>query len=335
MATANLGDARPRREEATTQEARAGGRASQVDLREEATVVFPVEPAHELEVRLRRLVEDERVVELVGREAPDGERLAGLGRAGVRDRARGGAAGNLRVRGAQRFARAEERVQGADRVGRGDGVQRLVADRELRARPEDRRANVLRRTLTMGHTEEELARVEPHDLADRGRQVARLAGRQLARREVERGDPEERPFGVDGDDEVVPPGRDPRVVERDAGRHHPHDLARDETLHRRRVRHLFADGDLEPLVEQPLHVAARRVVRHPCHRDLVVRALVARRQGEIERARRLDCVVEEQLVEIPHAKEDERVGVRRLRRQELPHHRRGRSPVGRPGHARQ
>ena len=51
-------------------------------------------------------------------------------------------------------------------------------------------------------------------------------------------------------------------------------------------------------------------------------ALVAARQREVERLRGDDRVVEEELVEVAHAKEEERVRVRRLRGEELPHHRR-------------
>src|SRR5439155_10304631 len=53
--------------------------------------------------------------------------------------------------------------------------------------------------------------------------------------------------------------------------------------------------------------------------DLVRLALVARGEREAERLRSLHRVVEEELVEISHAKKNERVGVALLRREPLPH----------------
>ena len=127
---------------------------------------------------------------------------------------------------------------------------------------------------------------------------------------------------LDRDEVVVLARLEPGVVVDDARAHDADHLARDEALDLRRVGHLLADGDLEALLEEALHVRARGVVRHARHRDLVVRALVARGERQVERARGHDGVLEEELVEVAHAKEQERVRMRRLRVEVLAHHRR-------------
>ena len=52
-----------------------------------------------------------------------------------------------------------------------------------------------------------------------------------------------------------------------------------------RLLHLVADGDLEPLLQEPGHVAAGGVVGHPAHGDLAV-ALGARGERDLQRAPR-------------------------------------------------
>ena len=131
-----------------------------------------------------------------------------------------------------------------------------------------------------------------------------------------------RPLVLDRDEIVILLRLEPRVVVRDPRGDDPHHFARDEPFDRGRIGHLLADGDLEPLLEQSLEVGAGGVVRHARHRDLVVRPFVAGGQRQIESPRRHHGVLEEKLVEVPHAKEKQRVRVRRLRRQVLPHHRR-------------
>jgi len=74
----------------------------------------------------------------------------------------------------------------------------------------------------------------------------------------------------------------------------------------------------EPLPDEPPQVPVHRAHGHAGHRDLLL--LAPRREREPERARGRLRVVEEELVEVPHAEEEERARRLRLRVQVLPHH---------------
>jgi len=115
------------------------------------------------------------------------------------------------------------------------------------------------------------------------------------------------------------------VLGQGARRHHPHHVAADDGLAAAFARlggvlHLLADGDLEAGADQLGQIGLRRVHRHARHGDR--RALVgaAGRERDAERARGLFGVVEEELVEVAHAEEDQRVGLARLGLEELRHH---------------
>ena len=151
-----------------------------------------------------------------------------------------------------------------------------------------------------------------------------LARQELTGREVEDGDPDPVEISVDLDphEEEVLLRVEARVVVRQRRRRHAHDLAGDDALHRRGVGHLLADRDLVAGFEQLLDVAARRVIRRTAHRDRLIRRLVATRQREVANLRRNDRVVEEELVEVTEPEEDDRVRIRGLRGEELPHDRR-------------
>ena len=94
------------------------------------------------------------------------------------------------------------------------------------------------------------------------------------------------------------------------GRDDAHHLALDDALGGARVLHLLAERDPEALPHQPGDVAGGGVVGHAAHRDrLALLVLRARGEGDLERARGDHGVVEEQLVEVAHAEEHERVRV--------------------------
>ena len=64
-------------------------------------------------------------------------------------------------------------------------------------------------------------------------------------------------------------------------------------------------------------------MRHARHRDhRAVRVLAARSQRDVERTRRDDCVLVEELVEVAHPKEDQRVWHLLFGAKELLHRRR-------------
>ena len=112
----------------------------------------------------------------------------------------------------------------------------------------------------------------------------------------------------------------PRVEQPVLGQRAGRDDAHDGAAHRRlaaallglgRVLHLLADGDLEALADQAREIGLGGMHRHAAHRDVGALVLAALGQRDVERRRRLDRVVEEQLVEIAHAIEQQAVGMLR------------------------
>ena len=100
------------------------------------------------------------------------------------------------------------------------------------------------------------------------------------------------------------------------------DLALDRPLGRADLADLLADRDRLAEPDQLGEVAVDRVHRHAGHRDRLARARAARGQGDVEQAMRALRVVEEELVEVAHPVEEERVGMLGLDAQVLLHHRR-------------
>ena len=90
----------------------------------------------------------------------------------------------------------------------------------------------------------------------------------------------------------------------------------------RRVFQLFADGDLVADADQAGEIALHRMDRHAGHRNVLALMLAPLGQGDAERRRRDLGVLEEQLVEVAHAEEQDGVRLARLGRQILRHERR-------------
>ena len=90
-----------------------------------------------------------------------------------------------------------------------------------------------------------------------------------------------------------------------------------------RVLGLLADGDAEALGDQTLEIVVGGMDRHAAHGNVLAKMLAALGERDAERARGEGRIVEEQLVEVAHAIEQEAVGVGRLDLQVLRHHGRG------------
>ena len=103
---------------------------------------------------------------------------------------------------------------------------------------------------------------------------------------------------------------------RDDARH----LALDRPLGARDVAHLLADRDRFAQLHQPGEVLLGRVPGHARHPDRLPGRGAAGGERDVEQARGALGVVVEQLVEIPHAVEQEDVRVLRLDAQVLLHH---------------
>ncbi len=83
---------------------------------------------------------------------------------------------------------------------------------------------------------------------------------------------------------------------------------------------------LQPEPDELADVPRHRVVRDAAHRGLVRGALLARGQRQIEQRRDLQRVFEEELVEVAHAIEQDRVRILGLELQVVPEHRRHLDP---------
>ena len=105
-----------------------------------------------------------------------------------------------------------------------------------------------------------------------------------------------------------------------ARRDHADDLAPHELLALGGRLHLLAHGDLLPGADEAGDVAVGGVVRDPRHRDRPL-ALLPRREGDLEEAGRGVRVLEEQLVEVTEAEQQEVVRVAPLQLPVLQHHR--------------
>ncbi len=178
-----------------------------------------------------------------------------------------------------------------------------------------------------------LAGREAHDLA---RQVGRrhLADLELAGGDVERGQRDRRRVGgarfrtVEQSGQVIARlGVEQAVLGQRAWGDEAHHVAAHHGLGAalagfRRVLQLLADGDAEAQLDQPLQVFVGAMDRHPAHGDVVAQVLAALGEHDRERLRGGHRVLEEQLVEIAHAVEQQAVGIGRLDLQELGHGRR-------------
>ncbi len=123
---------------------------------------------------------------------------------------------------------------------------------------------------------------------------------------------------------------EPRCAsDRRARREHARDLALHQLLGEPRVFHLLADGDLEALANELGNVVFRRVIGHAAHGNGDALFLVARGQRDLQLARGDHRVLEEELVEVAQAEEQQRVGMLFLDRGVLPHQRSGRLAHGR------
>jgi len=104
------------------------------------------------------------------------------------------------------------------------------------------------------------------------------------------------------------------------------DDAADRTLHRplgrARLTHLFGDHHRFTEFDQTGKVLLHRVEGHAGHLDRLPGRLPPGGQGDVEQAGRFLRIFKEQLVEIPHAIEQQGVRMLRLDAEILDHHRR-------------
>ncbi len=155
-----------------------------------------------------------------------------------------------------------------------------------------------------------------------GRQLlhGHLGGAKLAGGEVQPGQPRFVAALAQRQQQAVALLFQQRGVGDRAGRDDAHHLALDRTLAGGRVADLLADRHRLAKLHQPRKILLGGVIRHTRHLDRLAVGRAALRQRNVEQLGGTHRIVEEQLVEIPHAVEHQHVGMLRLDAQVLLHH---------------
>ena len=299
--------------------------AAAVEQREQRRRVVAAQRSRQLEVAVGGRRQVDQVAALLNDEPVQMGEGAALGVLGVGEQGPGGSLGEVELGGAEGGERGDPKLR-AELALAETGVE--LPRRALRQRRRHR-VDDSGWQLVAG---DDLGRRQPRQPA---RQLAgaALGEADLALRQRRPRQPEAlaatrhcEQHGVALLGEQVALGQRPR---RDDANH----LALDRPLARTDFADLLADRDRLAELHEPGQVGVDRVVRHAGHRDRLAGTGAARRQGDVEEAVRLLRVVVEELVEIAHPVEDERVGMIGLDAQPLLHHRRvcrqighGRSP---------
>ena len=149
-----------------------------------------------------------------------------------------------------------------------------------------------------------------------------LAELDLAGRSIRDADPQPPGAGPQRGEEVVGRGLEERVHHHRARGQDLRHATLDDSLRLRGILELVADRHLVPETQEPAHVGVALVPRDAAHRDRLGILLVARREREAEQGRPPHGVLEEHLVEVTEAEEQEGVGILFLDAPVLPHERR-------------
>ncbi len=138
---------------------------------------------------------------------------------------------------------------------------------------------------------------------------------------VDPGQREPRAGACERQQQVVASFVEQRLLGDCAGRDDAHDPALDQALGLRRVADLLADRHRFADPEQPREIGVQLVVRYTRHRDRRACRAAALGQRDVEQARGLARIIVEQLVEVAHAEQQQRVGHLGFGAQVLPHQR--------------
>ncbi len=168
------------------------------------------------------------------------------------------------------------------------------------------------------------------DARQQARQIGGIAGfgEEIAGRHVDPGHRRPLPQPRQRRQVVVAPRVEQTILGQGAGGDHPYHV----TCHQRlaaalaglgRILELLADGDLEAFADQPLQIELGTVHRHPAHGDVHAGVPAPSGQRDVEGGCRLLGILEEQLVEIAHAEEQQGTRMSGLERLVLGDHRRG------------
>jgi hypothetical protein len=197
------------------------------------------------------------------------------------------------------------------RPGRGLQVEvprRTLADESRHAR----------RQRMLGN--EQLGGAQALDLARQRFAALRFEHVEAAARQLQPGEAEALAVAEQRSEQRVAALFEECLVGDRARRHDAHHLALDRPFGLGRIADLLADRDRFAAPHELRQVALDAVERHARHRNRLASRLAARGQRDVEQARGALRIVIEQLVEIPHAVEQQHVRMLRLEAQVLLHH---------------
>src|SRR5690606_1997992 len=168
--------------------------------------------------------------------------------------------------------------------------------------------------------DQDLRRLQALDLARERFLALRFQHRETSARKLEPCEPEALAFHVERGEQRVTALFQECIVGDSAWRDDPDDLPLDRPLGFRRIADLLADRDRLTTAHEPSDVALGAVIRHAGHRNRLAGGLAARSQRDVEQTCRALRIVVEQLVEVPHSIEEQRIRILRLHAQILLHH---------------
>ncbi len=173
--------------------------------------------------------------------------------------------------------------------------------------------------------EQQFARRHARQRGTQPRRVRRLDA-EIAGRHIEPGEAQRTARFGQASEIIVGPRVEQRVLDQRPRCHHAHHVAAHHGFRAALFGffgrfELFANRHPEALADQPREIRLVRMPGHPAHRDLLAEMQSALGQRQIERLRRRDRVVEEHLVEVAHAIEQQGVRILPLELQILRHHR--------------
>ena len=310
-----------RRGQAAAQQARAAGGDGAVDLRQQRAAARTRQGLGQFQVAPRGGVDAHEVRRADPRDPLQRHLRALLGQFQIGDQRP-----RRRQFGAGETAEPVQRLdivmglEGALAIG---GIEaRSRQRRQRRAQAFEQRGEVLLRQQGIGH--QQFAGRQPRQFGGDAR-LAHRRDREFAGGHIGGGDGEVRSTASQRHQQVGAARFQQRVLGQGAGRHQPHHLAPDHRLGATllglgRVFHLLTHRHAVTLADQLFQIGLGGMNRHAAHGDVLARMFAALGQGDVQGLGRLCCIREEQLVEIPHAIEQQVVGMGRLQREILRHH---------------
>ena len=258
----------------------------------------------DLEVAARLRVEDHGLLAPLAVQRAQVRQRCALRVFRVLQQAAGGADARRRVLGieARKIERAELLAE-QPFAGAGIEMPRRPAARAGEAREPRRRVDILR--------QQQLGRLQALDLGLQRVEIRELRETETAAREIEPREPDAR-RERHGREQPRFPVVEQRRVGQGAGRDDADDFARDGAFARRGIADLLADRDGLAEPHEPPEVGLHGVHGHAGHRNRLAARLAAARQRDVDELGRAPSVVVEELVEVAHAIEQQRIGEPRL-----------------------